>query len=114
MTTTLYGIPNCGTVKKARSWLESRGIAYHFHDYKKAGITESKLKGWCKAAGWEAVINRQGMTFRKLPDDAKASLNEAKVVRLLAQHTSAIRRPIVEHEGKLLVGFKEPEWDSAF
>lgn len=114
MSITLYGIPNCDTVKKARAWLEGHGIAYAFHDYKKAGITAAKLKGWCKVLGWERVLNRAGPTFRKLPDGAKADLNQAKAIALMIEQPSMIKRPIVEHDGGLLIGFKPPEWEAAF
>ena len=113
MSITLYGIPNCDTVKKARTWLDGQGIAYAFHDYKKEGVTAAKVKAWCKALGWETVLNRAGTTFRKLPDDAKAGLDQAKAVALMVEQPSMIKRPIVEHKGGLLIGFKEPEWDAA-
>ncbi|HCF24164.1 MULTISPECIES: arsenate reductase [unclassified Novosphingobium] len=109
----LYGIPNCDTVKKARTWLEARGIAYAFYDYKKAGADPAKLAAWCEAAGWERVLNRAGTTFKKLPDDDKNDLNSARAVELMAANPSCIKRPIVEHPGELLVGFKEPEWAAA-
>ena len=111
---TLYGIPNCSTVKKARAWLEARGLDYAFHDYKKAGASQSKLKQWSKAAGWEAVINRSGQTFRKLPDADKSGLSETKAIKLMVAGPSMIKRPIVEHDGGLLVGFNEEEWSEAF
>lgn len=114
MSITLYGIPNCDTVKKARTWLDAQGVAYAFHDYKKAGVTAAKLKAWCKALGWEVVLNRAGTTFRKLPDAAKADLDPAKAVALMLEQPSMIKRPIVEYKGGLLIGFKEPEWDAAF
>lgn len=114
MTITLYGIPNCDTVKKARTWLDKRGIAYAFHDYKKDGVTAAKVKGWSKALGWEVVLNRAGTTFRKLPDDAKAGLTQAKAIALMVEQPSMIKRPIVEHDGGLLIGFKQPEWEAAF
>ena len=113
MAITLYGIPNCDTVKKARTWLDQQGIAYDFHDYKKAGVTAAKLKAWCKALGWETVLNRAGTTYRKLPDEAKDGLTQAKAIALLVEHPSMIKRPIVEHEGGLLIGFKQPEWEAA-
>lgn len=113
MTTTLYGIPNCDTVKKARSWLDQHDIAYAFHDYKKSGITAAKLNAWCKAFGWETVLNRAGTTFRKLPDEVKGDINQAKVIALMIEQPSMIKRPIVEHAGGLLVGFKQPEWEVA-
>lgn len=113
MTVTLYGIPNCDTVKKARTWLDAAGIAYAFHDYKKAGADAAKLAEWCAAAGWDKVLNRAGTTFRKLPDADKDGLDEAKAVSLMAANPSCIKRPIVEHPGGLLVGFKSDEWAAA-
>lgn len=110
MTITLYGIPNCDTVKKARTWLDAQGIAYAFHDYKKAGADPAKLAAWCAVAGWEKVLNRAGATFKKLPDADKADLDQAKAVTLMAANPSCIKRPVVEHPGGLLVGFKEAEW----
>jgi Spx/MgsR family transcriptional regulator len=113
MTITLYGIPNCDTVKKARTWLGGQGIAHDFHDYKKAGITAEKLKVWCKVFGWESVLNRAGTTFKKLPDEVKAGLNQSKAIALMIEQPSMIKRPIVEHDGGLLIGFKQPEWEAA-
>jgi arsenate reductase (glutaredoxin) len=114
MTITLYGIPNCDTVKKARAWLDGRGIAYAFHDYKKQGADPARIAGWVEKAGWEKVLNRAGTTFRKLPDADKDGLDAAKAVQVMAANPSAIKRPIVEHPGGLLVGFKEAEWEAAF
>lgn len=114
MTVTLYGIPNCDTVKKARDWLAARGIAHAFHDYKKLGADPAKLAAWADAAGWERLLNRAGTTFRKLPDADKADLDGAKAVTLMAANPSCIKRPVVEHPGGLLVGFKPDEWATAF
>ena len=113
MSLTLYGIPNCDTVRKARGWLEARGTAYTFHDYKKAGADPARLATWCQAAGWEKVLNRAGTTFRKLPEADRTDLDEAKAIALMAVSPSAIRRPVVEHAGGLLVGFKPDEWETA-
>jgi Spx/MgsR family transcriptional regulator len=113
MTVTLYGIPNCDTVKKARVWLDQRGIAYAFHDYKKLGADPAKLTEWAGRAGWDKVLNRAGTTFRKLPEADKAGLDQAKAVRLMAAQPSAIKRPIVEHPGGLLVGFAPDAWAAA-
>ena len=113
MTLTLYGIPNCDTVKKARTWLDAQGIGYAFHDYKKAGTDAAKLTAWCEAAGWDKVLNRTGTTFRKLLDADKADLDQAKAVMLMAANPSCIKRPIVEYPGGLLVGFKEADWAAA-
>ncbi len=114
MSVILYGIPNCDTVKKARGWLDLRGIAYHFHDYKKAGADAAALTAWCDAMGWEVVLNRAGTTFKKLPDAAKAALDRDRAIALMLEQPSMIKRPVVEHAGGLLVGFKPAEWDAAF
>lgn len=114
MAITLYGIPNCDTVKKARNWLAENNIDYLFHDYKKAGANHAQLEHWCDAKGWETVLNRAGTTFKKLPDDAKAELDETKAIALMLDQPSMIKRPVVEHTGGILVGFKPAEWDAAF
>ena len=114
MSITLYGIPNCDTVKKARTWLDGKGIAYTFHDYKKQGADPAKIAGWVEKAGWEKVLNRAGTTFKKLPDTDKEGLDAGKAVTVMAANPSAIKRPIVEYPGGLLVGFKEGEWAEAF
>lgn len=110
MTITLYGIPNCDTVKKARTWLDARGTAYQFHDYKKAGADPARLAAWAKAVGWERLLNRAGITFRKLPEADREGLDEARAIALMAANPSCIKRPVVEHAGGLLVGFKPDEW----
>ena len=114
MSVTLYGIPNCDTVKKARTWLDAKGVAYAFHDYKKQGADPARIAAWIEQAGWEKVLNRAGTTFKKLPDADKEGLDAQKAVTVLAANTSAIKRPIVEHPGGLLVGFKEAEWEQLF
>ena len=113
MTVTLYGIPNCDTVKKARTWLDGRGVAYAFHDYKKQGADPARIAGWIAQAGWEKVLNRAGTTFSKLPDADKQGIDADKAAALMAANPSAIKRPIVEYPGGLLVGFKEAEWEAA-
>ncbi len=114
MTVTLFGIPNCDTVKKARSWLDGQGIAYAFHDYKKAGADAGKLTGWCDSKGWEVILDRAGTTFKKLPDADKTDLSKAKAIAIMLAQPSMIKRPVVEHKGGLIVGFKLPEWEAAF
>lgn len=110
----LYGIPNCDTVKKARVWLDKQGKAYTFHDYKKEGADPAKLAAWIAAAGLDAVVNRKGTTFRALSDEDKTRAADSHTaVALLVQHPSIIKRPIVEHAGGILVGFKEDEWSAA-
>lgn len=114
MSVTLYGIPNCDTVKKARAWLEGKGIAYAFHDYKKDGAAAGKIAEWVEDAGWETVLNRRGTTFRKLPDADREGLDAKKAVIVMHANPSCIKRPVVEYPGGLLVGFNPAEWDSAF
>ncbi len=114
MTIHLYGIPNCDTVKKARDWLETQGHAYVFHDYKKEGADPARIAEWIASAGLDLVVNRKGTTYRALPDDGKARAADADAApALLAANPSVIKRPIVEHEGGLLVGFKPADWAAA-
>ena len=113
MSVDLYGIPNCDTVKKARAGLDGRGIGYQFHDYKKEGADPARLSAWSDAAGWEALLNRRGTTFRALSEADKAGIDRAKAIRLMQAHPSLIKRPVVEHPGGLLVGFDAAEWQAA-
>jgi arsenate reductase (glutaredoxin) len=106
LTITIYGIKSCDTMKKARAWLDTRGVAYNFHDYKAAGIERKRLEGWCKDVGWETLLNRAGTTFRALPDAEKTGLNEKKAVALMLAQPSMIKRPVLDLGGQLLVGFK--------
>jgi arsenate reductase len=108
----LYGIPNCDTMKKARAWLDSRGIAHVFHDYKVEGVDRAKLASWAKVVGWETLLNRAGTTFRNLPGDAKQDLDERKALALMVAQPAMIKRPVLETGKTLLVGFS-PEKYSA-
>ncbi|WP_394730588.1 ArsC family reductase [Altererythrobacter sp. GH1-8] len=112
MTLHFYGIPNCDTVKKARNWLEAEGLSYTFHDYKKEGADPARLAAWAEQAGWEVLLNTRGTTFRKLADEDKADIDQAKAVRLMTENPSMIKRPVVEYAGGLLVGFKLAEWEA--
>ena len=103
---TIYGIKNCDTMKKARTWLEAADIAYTFHDYKTAGIDAAHLNAWCDAAGWETVLNRAGTTFKKLDEADKADLTREKAIALMLAQPSMIKRPVLEAKGKVTVGFK--------
>jgi Spx/MgsR family transcriptional regulator len=114
MATTIYGIKNCDTMKKAFVWLEKHGVAYHFHDYKTAGVTKTALAKWCKAAGWETVLNRAGTTFRKLPEAEKQNLTEAKAIALMIANPSMIKRPVLETGAKIEVGFKPERYAAMF
>ena len=106
MTVTIYGIKNCDTMKKARRWLDDHGVEYGFHDYKLSGIDRDHLDRWCADAGWQTVLNRAGTTFRQLPDEAKANLDQEKAITLMLAQPSMIKRPVLEADGTLLVGFK--------
>jgi arsenate reductase len=106
MAITIYGIKNCDTMKKARAWLDSHGVAYSFHDYKAEGIDKARLQRWAKEVGWETLLNRAGTTFRKLDDAAKEGLNESKAIALMLEQPSMIKRPVLDLGGKLVVGFK--------
>ena len=112
--TTIYGIKNCDTMKKARVWLDKHKVDYAFHDYKSKGIDKAKLEGWAKKAGWEALLNRAGPTFKKLPDKDKDAVTEKKAIALMLAQPSMIKRPVLElGGGKLLVGFKPEEYAAA-
>lgn len=106
MTTTMYGIKNCDTIKKARTWLEDRGIAYQFHDYKASGIDRSRLEAWAAELGWEKLLNRAGTTFKKLPDVDKEGLDAAKAIALMQAQPSMIKRPVLDTGDGLVLGFK--------
>jgi arsenate reductase (glutaredoxin) len=106
LSTTIYGIKNCDTMKKARAWLDTHGVTYDFHDYKIAGIGNDTLKKWSDEVGWETLLNRAGTTFRKLPDADKEGLNERKALALMLEQPSMIKRPVLDVGGKLVVGFK--------
>ena len=110
MTVTLYGIKNCDTMKKARAWLDGKGVAYRFHDYKAEGIERGRLEGWAARVGWQILLNSAGTTFRKLPDRQKQGLTKEKAIALMLEHPSMIKRPVLEAGGKLLVGFKSTEY----
>lgn len=110
---TLYGIKNCDTMKKARAWLDARGVAYAFHDYKVQGVDRARLEDWARLVGWETLLNRAGTTFRKLPETDRADLNESKAIALMLDQPSMIKRPVLDLNGRLLVGFKAEQYEEA-
>ncbi len=113
--TTLYGIPNCDTVKKARAWLAERGVEVAFHDYKKQGVPEAQLRGWVKTLGWEALLNRKGTTWRKLDPARQAAVTDAaSAIALMLEQPSVIRRPVLVRGEALQVGFDVEEWLALF
>lgn len=113
MPITVYGIKNCDTIKKARAWLDQHGVTYQFHDYKTAGIDRARLAQWCKTLGWETVLNRAGTTFRKLPEAEQAALNADKAIELMMKQPSMIKRPLLDKDGQLLIGFKPQTYERA-
>ena len=112
MGTTIYGIKNCDTMAKARRWLDEHGVAYGFHDYKTEGVSREVLESWVSKVGWEVLLNRAGTTFKKLPEADKTGVDQAKAVSLMLAQPSMIKRPVVEHPGGLLVGFKPDQWEA--
>lgn len=111
----VYGIPNCNTVKKARAWLEEHGLAYEFHDYKKQGVPEATLKAAMQQLGWEALVNRAGPTWRKLPEEVKSSVTDATAaLAVMKAHASVIKRPLLERDGHFEAGFSEARYAGLF
>jgi arsenate reductase len=105
LATTLYGIKNCDTMKKARAWLDSHGVDYQFHDYKVAGIDRQRLEAWCRELDWETLLNRAGTTFRKLPEADRTGLDARKAIELMLAQPSMIKRPVLDLSGRIVVGF---------
>lgn len=109
----MFGIKNCDTIKKARKWLEAEGIEYEFHDYKKDGLSSDMLNSWVKDLGWEALINKRGTTWRKLPDNIKESIDQASAIQIMLDNTSIIKRPLlINDKTKKLLGFKADEYQN--
>jgi arsenate reductase len=115
MALTLYGIPNCDTVKKARTWLEANGIDYRFHNFKKDGLTQDTVKGWLKDVHWEVLVNRKGTTWRGLDDTSKAAIIDAKsATELMLESPSVIKRPVLALGGSTHVGFTPDLYQQIF
>jgi arsenate reductase (glutaredoxin) len=118
VTITMYGIKNCDTIKKARAWLDTRGVAYAFHDYKTAGLERKQLEEWTREVGWEPLVNRAGTTFRKLADTDKTDLDEKKALALMLANPSLVKRPVLAIDAgakarRLLVGFSPDAYAEA-
>jgi arsenate reductase len=107
---TLYGIPNCDTIKKARKWLQAHDVEYQFHNYKADGVPGKKLESWVKQVGWEMLLNRRGTTWRKLDDAAKENVTEKSAIQLMLDNPSIIKRPILEIDNKITVGFSDSDY----
>lgn len=109
----IYGIKNCDTMKKAFAWCEANSVGYEFHDYKKLGVPREKLVTWCRALGWQTLVNTKGTTWRKLSPEQQAITTQGQAVALMLENPSVIRRPLVENDaGQLLVGFDPTLFDS--
>jgi Spx/MgsR family transcriptional regulator len=107
----LYGIPNCDTIKKARAWLEGRGVEYRFHDYKRDGIDEARLRGWVDELGWEALVNRRGTTWRRLPEEVREQMDTEAAIRIMLETPSIIRRPVLDTGQLRHLGFSETDYE---
>ncbi|MCX8995701.1 ArsC family reductase [Rhizobiaceae bacterium BDR2-2] len=114
MTIIIYGIRNCDTMKKARTWLDQHGVDYRFHDYKVEGIGRDVLESWSGKTGWETLLNRQGTTFRKLSEEEKQDIDRNKAIELMLAQPSLIKRPVLEKDGTILVGFRPQAYEDAF
>jgi len=106
----IYGIPNCDTMKKARNWLESHGVAYEFHDYRKLGVPENKLRTWVRQTGWETVLNKRGTTWRRLDEKTRNSINQDSAIKIMLANPSIIKRPVLESGKTLIIGFNEIDY----
>ncbi|AMG06764.1 ArsC family reductase [Vibrio parahaemolyticus] len=114
MTITMFGIPNCDTIKKAKKWLEAENIAFDFHDYRKQGIDAQMVTEFCQALGWEQVLNKRGTTFRQLTQEQKDTLTEENAIALLVDNPAMIKRPILNVDGQLHIGFKADQYATIF
>lgn len=111
---TVYGIKNCDTVKKARKWLDTRQVEYLFHDFRQDGLTKSQLQSWVKQVGWEILLNRRGTTWRKLSEDEKQSINQTRAIALMLEQPTLIKRPVIEVENEVVIGFSEQSYEELF
>ncbi|GAB2666015.1 ArsC family reductase [Vibrio panuliri] len=114
MTITMYGIPNCDTIKKAKKWLETENVSFEFHDYRKQGVDAQMVSTFCQALGWENVLNKRGTTFRQLSQEQKESLNEQTAIELLVEHPAMIKRPILLADNQYHIGFKADQYAAIF
>ncbi len=112
MTTTIYGIKNCDTVKKARRWLDTHGVVYKFHDYKKCGIDRELLEVWCQDVGWQALLNKRSTTWRNLPDESKENMDETLALVIAEDQLTIIKRPVLELPDQVMIGFSEKTYQA--
>ena len=112
--TTLYGISNCDTIKKAKKWLDAEGIDYQFHDYRKQGLERAWLESWCDELGWEALLNKRGTTWRQLPDETKAGVDRDQAITLMLEYPAMIKRPLLDLGSSRKLGFKAADYETYF
>lgn len=112
--TTLYGIRNCDTMRKARRWLDAHGAHYAFHDVRSDGLERSTLQAWIAALGWEPLLNRRGTTWRKLPETVRATISREAAEDIMLTHPASIKRPVLEHGGRLYLGFSAASYQAIF
>lgn len=113
--TTLYGIKNCDTVRKARKWLEANGVDFRFHDFRADGLAEDDLRAWARAVGWETLLNRRGTTWRRLPEEVREDVDEQKALALMLDNPTLIKRPVlVTGDGRVHVGFRPADYETLF
>jgi arsenate reductase len=111
---TLYGIKNCDTIKKARKWLTDNSVEYNFHDVRTDGIDAATLDGWIDQVGLETILNRRGTTWRKLDSDDQNGVNRSNVTALLLKYPAIIKRPVLDLDGTITVGFKAEQYQTIF
>ncbi|WP_260259551.1 ArsC family reductase [Vibrio intestinalis] len=114
MKVTMYGIPNCDTIKKAKKWLEAEGVEFEFHDYRKQGVDNAMVSEFCQALGWELVLNKRGTTYRQLSQEQKDGLNQETAIELLVEQPAMIKRPILLVDGQYHIGFKADQYAAIF
>ena len=112
--TTLYGIPNCDTIKKARKWLDANGVDYQFHDFRKDGLERTQLESWVDELGWEVLVNKRGTTWRQLPDDIKNNIDRDNAINAMLESPAMIKRPVLDLGDKRVVGFKDTDYQALF
>lgn len=114
MSTTVFGIKNCDTVKKARKWLDQHGVSYQFHDLREDGVDKRQVSGWIKALGWETVVNKRSTTWKQLDDSTRQSLDDNSAVAAILEHPTLVKRPLLDVDGTFYVGFRETDYQSIF
>ncbi len=111
---TVFGIKNCDTVRKARRWLDGHAVEYSFHDVRSDGLSRAQLESWVQTLGWENLLNRRGTTWRKLPEAVRDNINKRVAVKLMLEQPAIIKRPVLDLDNSLHLGFSEETWTNLF